>query len=48
MKKFIKSILFFDILLAILLVLNRNFCDLDEIWNYNFARNLIKRKCSIC
>ena len=41
MKKFEKVIIVFNILLMILLILNRTFCDLDEIWNYNFARNIV-------
>lgn len=48
MKKFIKSILFFNILLAISMIFSRNIGNLDELWNYNFARNLVKRKYSIC
>lgn len=48
MKKFIKSIFIFNILLISLMIFGRSIGNLDELWNYNFARNLVKRKYSIC
>lgn len=42
-KNIIKNILIFVILLILItpIMLNKSFGDLDEIWNYNFARNML-------
>ena len=47
MKKFIKKDVIMYIIIVILItasILPRNLNDLDELWNYNFARNILEAK----
>ena len=41
-KQYVNKILIFIslVILALSVILNKNFGDLDELWNYNFARNI--------
>ena len=41
-KQYFNKILIFIslVILALSVILNKNFGDLDELWNYNFARNI--------
>ena len=41
MKKFIKSFFRFCIIMISMIVLTREIWSLDELWNYNFARNIV-------